>query len=322
MKKILFISASPKGMGKLKVAEEFKILDRIIEDSVHKFYEINNIADATVDDALRIQKRKPNILHIAAHGSAIGGFFVVNGSPNSKYKKLAFAIGESEINMILEDTPSIQFMFINACYSDNIVETTKEFLEYSIGFEGKVADNHAIEFAKIFYENFIQGSTVFDAFKKAKNSMRFKKAKNFNPVFHSRTCLIMEEINTLTKRNESLESLKQSYSGKLKNSDQILLQIASLENEISNISKSHDDATARLLIKNPHFKIVIWFKERRKELSVRIAAQVIKGKVKEQERNSFEFDLDMLFDCLDYLLLSHDYKEIDEDLIMDILSYN
>lgn len=317
-KKILFISANPHGAQLLKSDEEFsKINNIILSTRLKRLYEFKMLRNADRDNITQIIKEQPCILHFSLHGSMAGGIFVINGKTNSKNKKLAFAIGEEGIARIFRNTPSIKFMFINACYSDRIIEHTKGFLEYAIGFKGRIPDSTAIEFAERFYSNFAGSATIFHAYNMTKDEMFIKKELDFNPIFHSRRCLIMKEIAELKGNRQKLDSLKQKYRDEYQLSEQVLSEIEALEKNIRTIYLKHDSARVKVLLKNPFFEIVDWFHEKKKELAISVSEVILRRK-EEHLKKKFAFDLDMLFDSLDYLLTSYDYKKINKERINKI----
>lgn len=313
-RKILFISANPNNLPKVNSDLEYKKINSVIMTTrLRENYSLKMIPNATRDDILKIIDEKPYILHIALHGSNIGGIFVMNGKLNSKNKKLAFAIGEEGIAKLLQRTPTIKLLFLNACYSDYIIEHIKVFLDYAIGFKNKVPDSIAVEIAERFYTNLSKSATIFHAYKWTMDEMSIKKELDFNPIFHSKRCLIMNEIAILNKQKKSIESLKSKYIGI---SDQTLSEIELLEGKVRELVTKHDSARVKVLLQNPYFEIADWFHEKRKELIPMICNRILR---REQElQKKFSFDLDMLFDFLDYLLTSYDYKKLDKGRIQKI----
>ena len=140
-----------------------------------------HIECASSDKFISIVKEKPLIMHIMCHGdydTEKQEYFLE--FENSKAELLRMYPSRLKELLAGTDLSDIKMVFINACHSEAI---GRAFLELGVGCvivsqsEHKLNDEFAKVYAKLFYDELIEGKSVSLAFENAKAQL---KAVNIN----------------------------------------------------------------------------------------------------------------------------------------------
>lgn len=151
--RVLFVHPSPADEVSLRVSGELRAIKESIKMAGRAAdIEIDDLPAATIDDLRRALLTKTyQILHFSGHASSGSVVFeVLDGS--------SFSVPLSGIADLLRQYPRIQCVILNAC--DSLLSFNEPIAAYTIGMEGSIDDDAAIEFARGFYDAICCGKTI------------------------------------------------------------------------------------------------------------------------------------------------------------------
>jgi len=160
-RKILVLSANPKGTNKLRLDEEARDIKEGLRQSRDrdKFIIDSEWAVRTRDIRRAILSFEPQIVHFSGHGSVDGG--------------LAFEDEIGQVKLVQPEALSglfklfskhVQCVLLNACYSEAQADAISRHINFVIGMNKAVGDRAAIEFAVGFYDALGYGFSVDTAY--------------------------------------------------------------------------------------------------------------------------------------------------------------
>lgn len=160
-RKILFLSANPKGTGRLSLDKELKLIKERLASSTQR-----DTFDLEIEMAVEIstitgamQKQKPEIVHFSGHGSGVDGIAV----ENREGAMILFPTkGLSRLFRAFKDT--VKCVVLNACYASEQAKVISQHGIYVIGMNDAVEDEAAIDFAQGFYQSLGEGGNFEFAF--------------------------------------------------------------------------------------------------------------------------------------------------------------
>lgn len=166
-KTLLFISASPEKVTRTRFDTEFKAIQKKIKEGTkRKDYKVRVILAATLEDIeVAINRYKPHLLHISAHGDWNGEI---------KFEK----VGEKEFNpkgfcKFLLTNENLEFLFLAVCHSSrhsHVIkgEHKKENLKI-IAMNGLINEKNGalLNFIKSFYDALLENYSYCNSFDKA-----------------------------------------------------------------------------------------------------------------------------------------------------------
>lgn len=178
--KILFISASPVGLDKLNLKEEFSVIDNEIRKSKYSEYfdliqswetSINEIQDLFI-------RYSPDIVHFSGHGNRNSE--IILQKPNGA----AAPVSTDALEILFHSFKStIQCVVLNMCYSSSQAEAISNSINFVIGAEGQIGDQNSIEFSKSFYRSISSRKSIRQSFILAQNAISLP-AQNVNNLTH------------------------------------------------------------------------------------------------------------------------------------------
>jgi NTP pyrophosphatase (non-canonical NTP hydrolase) len=169
--RILFVFASPKDQDPLRVASELRIVRKAIASSkMSAKVELDDAPAATVEDLRHaLLNKEYEFLHFAGHAN--GTAIVLENSEGDSAPVPLAALRE-----LIEAHKSIRCVILNACKS--LSELTTPLAAYTIGMEGSVDDDSAVEFARGFYEAICCAKSIEFAVREGETAA---KLKNLDP---------------------------------------------------------------------------------------------------------------------------------------------
>ena len=168
-KKILILSANPKGTNQLRLDEE----QREIEEGLRraKKRELFSLKSAVAvryrDIRRQILDYEPQILHFSGHGADELGLIFEDETGN---EKLVNAEALAELFGLFAD--QLECVVLNACYSEVQAKEIVRYINHVIGMNEAIGDRAAIEFAVGFYDALGVGKSVEDAYKFGCNAIQ------------------------------------------------------------------------------------------------------------------------------------------------------
>ena len=167
-KKILFLSANPKGTSQLRLDEEI----REIKEGLRRSKKREGFAIET-GHAVRYREiwraildSGPNIVHFSGHGLGDEGLVFED---EAGQQKLVGAEALAGLFKLFAD--QIECVVLNVCYSEVQARAIVEHIPFVVGMNKAIGDRAAIEFAIGFYNGLGAGKTVEFAYKLGCNSI-------------------------------------------------------------------------------------------------------------------------------------------------------
>lgn len=159
--KILFLTANPSDTSRIRLDQEMREIDEMINSSRlrDQFSLILQPAARTKDFQKALLRHKPHIVHFSGHGSESEGlvFEDIQGKRKTVSPKLL-----AELFAILTD--DIRIVVLNACYSDRQANAIREIIDFTVTMKDQIGDQSAILFSSSFYLALAEGRSVDEAF--------------------------------------------------------------------------------------------------------------------------------------------------------------
>ncbi|MCP4695296.1 MAG: SUMF1/EgtB/PvdO family nonheme iron enzyme [Gammaproteobacteria bacterium] len=159
-RKILVLSANPKGTGALQIQDELKhIKDRIERSGQAGEFDVQIETSVALADLQQFMLRhKPAIVHFSGHGKAEGLLF---NTPDGE-RQLAHPQGIAAVFRRFKEF--VECVVLNACYSETQARAIFQHIPCVVGMQTRVPDQAALYFADGFYTGLAHGCSYRDAF--------------------------------------------------------------------------------------------------------------------------------------------------------------
>jgi hypothetical protein len=165
--KILILAASPKDMNRVRLEEELRDIEEVLQRAKKRDqFEVKlKLAVRYRDIRQAMLDFDPQIVHFSGHGEGEGGLVFEDGTGKAKLVD-AEALAE-----LFDLFKHVKCVVLNACYSENQAEAIAQHIDYVIGMSQAIGDTAAIEFAVGFYDALGAGRSFEDAYKFGKNAI-------------------------------------------------------------------------------------------------------------------------------------------------------
>ena len=179
MRTILLLASNPKGTHRLRLDEEVRRIEEVVERSRGREGFRIVVKWAVTDDDLRrgLLDHEPEIVHFLGHGtgpdggestrdlrpaemSAPGGLAFENPLG---YVLTIPADALSRLFELVED--QVRCVVLNACFSAREAESIARHIDYVIGMNKAIGDEAAVKFSVGFYDAVLAGKSYEIAFK-------------------------------------------------------------------------------------------------------------------------------------------------------------
>ncbi|MGF1676270.1 MAG: AAA-like domain-containing protein [Rivularia sp. (in: cyanobacteria)] len=167
-RKILLLSANPKGISQLRLAEEMRDIGEGLRLSENRELFSINAAEAVRPRDIRraILTYKPHIIHFSGHGSAEEGLLFEDETGAVK-----FVDAEALAGLFALFANQVECVVLNACYSTYQATEIARHINYVVGMSQEIKDKAAIEFAVGFYDGLGAGEGYDFAYKLGCNAI-------------------------------------------------------------------------------------------------------------------------------------------------------
>lgn len=166
--RLLFVSSCPLHRQHLTIDQELRQIHKQLDDR----FDAKITPAATFADLRKaLRKHKPQILHIACHGTPDGALVF---STEQNAEDLIAADTFVELLAILKN--DLRLVILNVCDSAEIINKLAPKIDLLISMRGQIIDTEAVGFSSVLYEGLAGGDTVEQAFALALNDMRHNKA--------------------------------------------------------------------------------------------------------------------------------------------------
>ncbi|BAY45606.1 hypothetical protein SAMD00079811_32130 [Scytonema sp. HK-05] len=168
-RKILLLSANPKGTSRLRLDEEMREIEDGLKRAKKRDDYLIQTAKAVRHRDIRraILDYEPHIIHFSGHGSGEEGLVFEDETGQTK---LVDAEALAELFQLFAN--QIECVVLNACYSKYQAQEIARHINYVVGMSQAIQDQAAIEFAVGFYDALGAGKSYEFAYKVGCNAIR------------------------------------------------------------------------------------------------------------------------------------------------------
>ncbi len=168
-RKILILSANPKGTPKLRLDEEMREIKEGLRRAKQRSQFTIETAEAVRYRDLRrvIFDHQPQVVHFSGHGEGEEGLIFEDETGQVKFVKAEALAGLFELF-----AAQVECVILNACYSQRQAEAIAQHIPYVIGMKKAIGDRAAIEFAVGFYDGLGAGKSYEIAYKFGCNAIQ------------------------------------------------------------------------------------------------------------------------------------------------------
>ena len=162
VKKILILSANPKGTNPLRLGEEIREIKEGLRRAKRREQFVIESAEAVRYRDIRraILDYEPQILHFSGHGAGEEGLVFEDETGR---EKLVDAEALADLFELFSD--KLECVVLNACYSEVQAREVAQHINYVVGMKKAIGDRAAIEFAVGFYDALGVGKSYELAYK-------------------------------------------------------------------------------------------------------------------------------------------------------------
>ena len=173
--RILFLTASPIDVKRVRSDKEFRLLTEAIKKSPMSVeYTVEEVRCCRLQDlASAIRRHRPTILHFSGHADADGLGFE---DDESRYDAIEVSKLEGLMKQGVEN--GLRTVVLNACSTAEQSECIANLVGCVISMKGIVDDEPAIKFAQVFYGVLGEGKDVKEAFRWAQMESHLYKGED------------------------------------------------------------------------------------------------------------------------------------------------
>jgi len=194
VKKILVLSANPKGTKQLRLGDEIREIKEGLQLAKQRDRFKIESAEAVrdIDIHRSILNHEPQIIHFSGHGAGEPGLIFED---NTGQQKLVDAEALAGLFDLFAD--QVECVLLNACYSEIQAKAIAQHIDYVIGMSQEIGDKAAIKFAVGFYDALGAGRSVEFAYKLGCQVIRMAGIQeHLTPQLLRKKDLHGESINT------------------------------------------------------------------------------------------------------------------------------
>jgi hypothetical protein len=168
MLKVLFLAANPADSSPLRLAEEQREIQLMLESSERRAdLELTSAFAVRPSDLLRqMNKIRPQILHFSGHGASSGAIILESDSGEAK------AVAPGALKALFNAfRPELQVVVLNSCYSATQANAFTEIVDAVIAMKDTIKDEPARIFASAFYSALGFGRSISESFEQGKTAI-------------------------------------------------------------------------------------------------------------------------------------------------------
>ncbi|MEM9276342.1 MAG: CHAT domain-containing protein [Cyanobacteria bacterium P01_F01_bin.143] len=166
-KRILILSANPKGTSALDLNIEIREIRQVLKGSDYILETRGAVRPADLQQALL--EVQPQIVHFCGHGEGTEGLVLVGDRG-----KIKFASTKALANLFKIFQDSIECIVLNACYTKVQATAISNHINYVVGMNRSILDESAIIFARGFYGGISAEKAIATAYELGKNAIELE----------------------------------------------------------------------------------------------------------------------------------------------------
>jgi len=172
IKKILILSANPKGTDPLRLDEEIReIKERLRLARKRDQFTIDTVEATRVRDICQAMLDfEPNIVHFSGHGAREEGLVF-----EDKTGHVQLVSGEALADLFKLFADKVECVLLNACYSEVQAEAIAQYIPYVVGMNKAIGDRAAIEYAVGFYSALGAGKSYEFAYRMGRVAIKLEE---------------------------------------------------------------------------------------------------------------------------------------------------
>ncbi len=299
MKRILFIASEPKASKPVQCDEEYNlILQSRRNKRFGNHYFIEKLDRARGDDIVGYLKENPHYIHYCGHGDSEGDLEIERDDGST------FSFNPGLLREYLGKNKNLECIILCSCNSSELVEEIKHQTKYAIGFIGIVNDKDMHEFAAKFYSELFAVASPLHAYLNTTDLIKAVDKQGIQPIFRSKLNYIME-ARILQKDLRVAKKELKKYRTDLEFAERMIARINASKEDVVEESLG---IFHKLMKTHPTPNEVIWFYSAKDSLAQEIAQEIFYDKP-ENQKDDLEFDLKMLFNAFEGVLISMDRKQ-------------
>ncbi|GAX43823.1 GUN4 domain-containing protein [Tolypothrix sp. NIES-4075] len=210
VKKILVLSANPKGTKPLRLGEEIReIKDGLRRARERERFIIESAEAVRYRDIRRaILDYEPHIVHFSGHGLEEGLVF----EDETGREKLVEPQALAGLFKLFAD--QVECVLLNACYSEHQAKAIAQHINYVIGMSHAIGDKAAIEFAVGFYDALLARRSVEIAYQFGCNAIQMAS------IPEHLTPKLLKQAEAELKKLQNYDDIKDEYVNLLKQEEE------------------------------------------------------------------------------------------------------
>ncbi|NET37694.1 MAG: CHAT domain-containing protein [Cyanothece sp. SIO1E1] len=204
MKTILMLAANPKNTAKLRLDEEVREIDNILQRTGRR-------NDFNLEQKWAIRPRdvqtamldfNPSIVHFSGHGMEEEGLALEDNKG-----QVRFVDTEALAGLFKLFSNQVECVILNACYSEVQAEAIAQYINYVIGMNQPIGDRAAIEFAVGFYNALGGGRSCKEAYEFGCNAIQMASISGYNiPVLKENPNLADASSDLVAEDKDSVDT--------------------------------------------------------------------------------------------------------------------
>jgi len=159
---ILFLSADPTDVSRLRIGEEMREIQEKLQLSKNRSrFKLDLRTSVRPEDISQAMlDLGPNIVHFSGHGLKTGALCFENQIGQMQ------AVAPDALAALFDQfDESVECVLLNACYSEKQAQAISEHIEWVIGMNDAIGDQAALSFSIGFYQALGAGKTIEEAYK-------------------------------------------------------------------------------------------------------------------------------------------------------------
>lgn len=184
MAKLLILLANPKNTTPLRLSEETREIQHVLERSKYRDqFEVVLQSAVRVEDLRHsLLTEKPQIVHFSGHGGGADGLALENAAGQMQ---LVSTESLGELFGLLQ--PTIACVVLNACYTEAQIAAIHQHVDTVVGMNQAIGDRAAIEFARGFYDALGAGESYAQAYRVGCTTLKLESIPEaLTPVLKTR----------------------------------------------------------------------------------------------------------------------------------------
>lgn len=170
--RMLFLSTNPVESSRLKLGEEFRLINREIRSGTNgHLFDVSSAWAVRPEDLYELLLiHRPHIVHLSGHATKAKGIILEDDAGGMNPVSAKGLVG-----LFKAFRENVRIVFLNMCHTQSYVKELAEVVDYVVGIKNVISDRGAIVFSASFYKGLSFGLPVKMAFDLAANQMLLQR---------------------------------------------------------------------------------------------------------------------------------------------------